>query len=222
MKSILAAGALAVMAVAAPANAGTILNSDGVRGATISSFQPLGQSFTAIDTMLISIGFQFSAANPTRLNDPVTLTLRNGEGQGGAILTSRTATLPTTIVDRTPVWFDFDLSGVGLTVGSLYTALLSTTSARFGVAYGPRSTNTAQALGPDAYLGGRMISSGDPDPYGFCTSSRQCDLNFRVTGSTAVPAVPEPAAWAMMLAGFGALGFAMRRRVKQTARIRFA
>ena len=29
------------------------------------------------------------------------------------------------------------------------------------------------------------------------------------------PAVPEPATWAMMLVGFGAVGFAMRRR-KQT------
>jgi hypothetical protein len=29
---------------------------------------------------------------------------------------------------------------------------------------------------------------------------------------SAVPAVPEPATWAMMLLGFGAIGFSMRRR----------
>ena len=34
-------------------------------------------------------------------------------------------------------------------------------------------------------------------------------------------AVPEPATWAMMLAGFGAVGFAMRRR-QQKASVRFA
>lgn len=34
--------------------------------------------------------------------------------------------------------------------------------------------------------------------------------------------IPEPAAWAMMLAGFGALGFALRRRPKAAARVRFA
>ncbi len=34
--------------------------------------------------------------------------------------------------------------------------------------------------------------------------------------------VPEPATWAMMLAGFGAVGFAMRRRTKVTTRVRYA
>lgn len=35
-------------------------------------------------------------------------------------------------------------------------------------------------------------------------------------------AVPEPATWAMMMLGFGALGTAMRRRPKINSRIRFA
>jgi hypothetical protein len=34
--------------------------------------------------------------------------------------------------------------------------------------------------------------------------------------------VPEPATWAMLLLGFGGVGFAMRRNRKVTARIRFA
>lgn len=38
----------------------------------------------------------------------------------------------------------------------------------------------------------------------------------------AAGAVPEPATWAMMLAGFGAIGFAMRRRSKVATRVRFA
>ena len=45
------------------------------------------------------------------------------------------------------------------------------------------------------------------------------DLTFSATISAPVP---EPATWAMMLAGFGALGFAMRRHPRQAARIRFA
>ena len=42
--------------------------------------------------------------------------------------------------------------------------------------------------------------------------------------ATFVPeaAVPEPATWAMMLFGFGAIGFAMRRRRKENVRVRFA
>jgi hypothetical protein len=35
-------------------------------------------------------------------------------------------------------------------------------------------------------------------------------------------AVPEPATWAMMLAGFGAIGFTMRRRRKPQSQVRFA
>lgn len=35
-------------------------------------------------------------------------------------------------------------------------------------------------------------------------------------------AVPEPTTWAMMLAGFGMIGFAMRRKARQTQAIRFA
>lgn len=38
----------------------------------------------------------------------------------------------------------------------------------------------------------------------------------------ATGAVPEPATWAMMLMGFGAMGYAMRRPRKVAARIRFA
>lgn len=34
--------------------------------------------------------------------------------------------------------------------------------------------------------------------------------------STNPPAIPEPATWAMMIAGFGAVGYAMRRRRKVT------
>ena len=222
MKSVLAAGVLAAMAFAVPASAAQILNDAGDRGVTVSSYQPLGQSFTAIDSSLLSIGFQFLSLNPTQANTPMTLTLRSGDGATGAIVATRTVTLPGTINDRNPVWFDFDFTGTGLTIGSSYTALLTNSSSRLAVQYGPRSTNTAQPLGPDAYLGGKLVSVGDPDPYGFCTRSGMCDLNFRVTGTTAAAAVPEPATWAMMLAGFLALGFAMRGSRKHVARVRFA
>lgn len=38
----------------------------------------------------------------------------------------------------------------------------------------------------------------------------------------AAAGVPEPATWAMMVMGFGAVGFSLRRRTKQQARVRFA
>lgn len=47
------------------------------------------------------------------------------------------------------------------------------------------------------------------------TGGRTNAVNF---ASSAVAAVPEPATWAMMLMGFGAMGFALRRR-KRTSNI---
>lgn len=46
--------------------------------------------------------------------------------------------------------------------------------------------------------------------------------NVVVNSAAATPAVPEPATWAMMLLGFGAMGGALRRRSQVAARIRFA
>lgn len=42
--------------------------------------------------------------------------------------------------------------------------------------------------------------------------------NFGFTGA----AVPEPATWAMMLLGFGAMGYAMRRGGKLRTKVSFA
>ena len=40
-----------------------------------------------------------------------------------------------------------------------------------------------------------------------------------VAGGTITSSVPEPASWAMMLVGFGALGVALRRRAAKTASV---
>jgi len=71
--------------------------------------------------------------------------------------------------------------------------------------------------GPSSLFG----APGDPivreDRYDTC-----CTYGFRFEGGNAghftlsYNAVPEPATWAMMLLGFGAIGFAARRRRQQT------
>ncbi len=43
--------------------------------------------------------------------------------------------------------------------------------------------------------------------------------NNEVAGGTFTTSVPEPASWAMMLVGFGALGVALRRRATKSATI---
>lgn len=47
------------------------------------------------------------------------------------------------------------------------------------------------------------------------------DFNYTVTISAVAAAVPEPATWAMLVLGFGAIGFALRRR-EQGVRVRYA
>jgi len=60
-----------------------------------------------------------------------------------------------------------------------------------------------------AKAGGAMYQQG----YGF---HRGEVAGFSLSNSAA-PAVPEPATWAMMLVGFGTVGFALRRRKARTA-----
>jgi hypothetical protein len=50
-----------------------------------------------------------------------------------------------------------------------------------------------------------------------------CGTFRRVTaGTVSTGAVPEPATWAMMILGMGAVGFAMRRKSNVTTRVAFA
>lgn len=64
---------------------------------------------------------------------------------------------------------------------------------------------------------------------GCCVDTMSSPVRVTVTGVTSVPpdtigggAVPEPSTWAMMLLGFGAVGFGMRRRNKTRVRYSFA
>lgn len=202
--------------IAAPgARAATteILSGTGARALQVAYYGPLGQSFTAIDTDLASFGFQFETFNPGQPNSPVSLTIRAGAGLDGSIVATRTATLPAIPATRVGTWFDFDFTGTTLMAGQAYTALLSTSSALLGLVYGPDlNIFTGEPLGGDAYAGGTIVSTRVLDTY--CITSGACDTNFRFTATTPGAAVPEPAAWAMMIAGFGVVGSAMRRRAR--------
>jgi hypothetical protein len=139
----------------------------------------------------------------------------------GTSLATRIFTLPSSINTRTPTWFDFDITGITVLLGQKYTAVLSSGSSRNGVVMGPDiNLSTGAELSGDAYTGGRAIFTTEVYPN--CARTGNCDLNFRVTGTSAVAAVPEPTTWAMMIAGFGIVGFSLRRRSKQAVRVTYA
>ena len=210
----LAATSAFAVGSASAATLEVVSGTTNARGVTISSYDPLGQSFTAIDSALTSFGFQFESLNPDRVNDPITFNLLAGEGLSGPSIFTTAFTLPTSINSRTPTWYDFDVTGANVTVGQKYTAVLTTTSsARNAVALGPGyNSSTGQFFGGDAYAGGQAFFSAPS--YANCDATpSNCDLNFRVTGTTAVVApVPEPASWAMMTLGIAFAGGTLRRR----------
>ena len=219
MKIKLIAAFAATLSFAPSVSAATVVVTpgSGQRSLTLPTFGPLWQSFTAgaSDNILQSFGFQLQTLNPGTANAPVTLTFYAGSGFGGATLGSFTLTpagVPTT---RIPTFVDFLTPGILLTTGQVYTAALTSTSARFGVIYGPDiDLNTGALQGPDAYAGGRFIATNFNDAP---CSGGACDANFRYT-ATAVSAVPETATWGMMIGGFGVIGGALRRR---TVRVRY-
>jgi len=212
-KALAVAASLSFLA-AVPAYAGEISVVSGTTGARSTTLYqgPIGQSFTSIDSTLTSMGFQFQLFNTPEANTPFTLRILDGSGLGGTQIYSTQFTLPTTIPTSGLNWFDFDLGDLGVTIGNVYTAVLSTSSLRYGVVLGPEyNIYTGQPLGTDAYAGGQAFGV---QSYPNCpnTPASNCDLNFRVIGTTATGAVPEPATWAMMIAGFGMIGGALRRR----------
>ena len=54
------------------------------------------------------------------------------------------------------------------------------------------------------------------------TNSPMVDAFESANFAVAVTAVPEPAAWAMMIVGLGGIGFALRRRAKARVRVAYA
>ena len=203
LAALLAAASLTpTLAAAAP-----ITVTSGTRGATIGSVGPIGQSFVASDPLLTSFGFQFAVANSSQTDASVIFSLLSGADLTGPLITTRSAVL-SGLSGRTPVFYDFDLTGTALTVGQSYTAVVSAASTRLALIFGPNLGISGVPASGDAYAAGSLLSTRPVDNY--CTTSGACDANFRTNAVSA--AVPEPATWAMFIIGFGFIGRVARHR----------
>ena len=75
----------------------------------------------------------------------------------------------------------------------------------------------------DQFIGLSSVTAFDRVTISYGTAGLYAFIDdFRLGAPAATGAVPEPATWAMMLVGFGAVGGALRRRQKVATRIRFA
>lgn len=107
--------------------------------------------------------------------------------------------------------FSLDLSSHGLALkkGNIYSVILSSTrtgnGAGFGWVIGEEMADGTQISAPP-YEGGRAFASVDQ---GVSWQTRGVDRPLR---TWMTQAVPEPASWAMMIAGFGLAGAAVRRK----------
>jgi hypothetical protein len=111
------------------------------------------------------------------------------------------------------------ISGAGF---GTFTATFSNLTNAFSFANVSASSGTARAFGAAGNLLQSISFSAFPATFHFNVSGIK-SVSFAPAGGYGVdnfafdnptPAVPEPATWAMMILGMGAVGFAMRRRQK--------
>jgi hypothetical protein len=151
------------MTLTANAKAGLIIQPQSNWGYQIKSYMPVGQTFTAEDALINSIGFHVSEMNPHFPLAPIWVDLFKGVGTGGTLLGR--AQLDGIELGYSG-FYDADFNSVTLTVGQVYTATLSSSTERAAI----RGTYFEPPPGP--YAGGKAIFRGVPDP--------NRDLAFRV------------------------------------------
>jgi hypothetical protein len=117
---------------------------------------------------------------------------------------------------------DISTTTESLYFGSVFGTSTDGINFSFNQPFAPHSTigGSALYLGDGVYRG----TSFRYDFIGFCNLSTTCESRTGGTDSFLIrqvfPApVPEPATWALMLIGFGAIGWAMRRHARPSAAI---
>ncbi len=166
--------------------AGEIVQPQSSGALNLYDFAPLGQTFTAEDPRISSIGVYISGGR-TNFTTQLTYSLLTGAGIDGTLL----GTSSITVTNSFRGYADVDFSSVTLTVGQTYSVLVTANNVNFLADWNQIYSD----LGGDAfpgridYTGGESIVSGELNPNN--------DLTFRIEP------IPEPGAPALLLtAGF--------------------
>jgi len=210
---------------AAPANADTISNPNSG-----SSVGPLcGWPYQGGACQTVFIGESFTASTTGNLFD-LQFTLLGGSNLTSvqAIVYALNGPLTTTFTPGAELWrsaavagtsgvLDFNPTGLAVTAGQNYVAFLST--------YYTTGTGQANVSSCNPFGGGACAVSNANPNLGRAITGRALGANLDeltftqvvngsqdLTFSATIAAVPEPATWAMMIAGFGVVGAAARRR----------
>jgi PEP-CTERM motif len=109
-----------------------------------------------------------------------------------------------------PTSYFVDRGTVTFGSGAQYAAFGSPTTIPFS--NGNNFIGLRATRGSDVFYGFAFTTNNVLNSYGFETVAGQS-----ITATTALPAVPEPGTWLLMLTGFGLVGAAMRRRTSSAA-----
>ena len=187
---------LAVVSVAllsaVSANAASLIDQNApTNNSYMAAFDQLdlAQSFKQTATNISGAGIFLQAGQGSTA--PVTISLwdKLPNVAGAALLATSTAT------GTSGNWLDVFWSPLSIAAATTYYLVFS--------------GNTSLGISGDAsngYAFGNVFANSGYDSFG------GFDYTFRTYASDATGAVPEPASWAMMIAGFGLAGAAMRRR----------
>ena len=175
-------------------------------------------------------GFQYGTGNNYSPANATVLTNGNNElavrfHQTGVQAPASTSGVYAFALGTSPISFDFSIGGVeggGSTSGAniFLTNLLTGQTASYNPFFiGNDNITTASGdIQNSARLNFSFLSSlnfnaNTNNTYRIdLTAGGNTVTSFAQLGSGAVAAVPEPATWAMMLVGFGAMGVSLRRR----------
>ena len=170
----------------------------------VSANTPLGQSFTAgISGELTDINV-FSNGSIEGGSNTLTLNILNGDGTGGTLLGSETATVSSNYNSSLGLYFlSINTAGLAINVhaGSQYTFDFTHVTGS-----GDLANRGILASMSNPYAGGRAYEG--VNYYG---NTPGWDLAFQT-----VVAVPEPETYAMMFASLGVMGFIARRKKMAT------
>ncbi|MHA6723787.1 PEPxxWA-CTERM sorting domain-containing protein [Sphingomonas sp. RS2018] len=210
---ILAAGT--ALAAAAPANAAIFIGVSVNGGAITQVASSTSGSANYNTTDANGIFYNVSATGAPLLPVGTLLTQSvNIAGTNGTVDLYITQTDVAGITGIASSFTSNTLQGVNAVIRSYY-------DANNGVFTGTL-LQSATFSGPGTFMGGNVISSR------IGSETVRYTLNFtggagsNFNGTANLTAVPEPATWGLMMLGFGAMGFALRRRRNVETRIRFA